>query len=213
MKGTNSIKKIGILGILLGCLSGCSFDLSSSANSQPIASSSAEPFSSVPPASSTPVQEGDPLIFELNDDQASYTLTHNHLTAPASITIPSTYLGLPVTSIGFGAFWSCKFLEGIILPDSIISIGEYAFYRCPILRVVAISASVATIDGPVFSSCPLLDTILVDVRNPNFEADGRSLIDKKTGCLIAYANASGESYTFPPMLPRLVPRLSTFAGH
>ena len=47
-----------------------------------------------------------------------------------AITIPSTLGGMPVTSIGDGAFYHCAGLTSVMIPEGVTSIGEYAFSHC-----------------------------------------------------------------------------------
>ena len=46
------------------------------------------------------------------------------------IIIPSTYNGLPVTYIGYRAFYDCDSLTSIVIPSSVTSIGAWAFSDC-----------------------------------------------------------------------------------
>ena len=53
-----------------------------------------------------------------------------------SITIPDS-----VTSIGYNAFYGCRGLTSIIIPDRVTSIGNYAFYDCNSLIIYCEAAS------------------------------------------------------------------------
>ena len=58
------------------------------------------------------------------------------------IVIPSTYNGLPVTSIGYKAFINRKSLASIGIPDSVTSIGDWAFYLCTSLTSINFEGTV-----------------------------------------------------------------------
>ena len=63
----------------------------------------------------------------------------------SSVTIPNS-----VTSIGDRAFEGCKSLTSVTLPNSVTSIGEYAFYGCTSLTSVTIPDSVTSIGYGAF---------------------------------------------------------------
>ncbi len=70
------------------------------------------------------------------------------------ITIPATYNGKPVTSIGANAFEN-KSVTSITIPKSITSIGANAFNGCKNLTEVTIPSSVKTLGEAAFASCGL----------------------------------------------------------
>ncbi|MBQ4143796.1 MAG: leucine-rich repeat protein, partial [Thermoguttaceae bacterium] len=71
-----------------------------------------------------------------------YTAHYDHIEitkytgSASSVTIPSSIDGLPVTSIGNEAFWCCKSLTSVTIPDSVTSIGNEAFWCCKSLTSV-----------------------------------------------------------------------------
>lgn len=71
-----------------------------------------------------------------------------------SITLPNS-----IKSIGFGAFMSCESLSKITLPDSVKSIESYAFFGCGSLTEITIPNSVKSLGHDVFSNCFSLKTI------------------------------------------------------
>ena len=71
------------------------------------------------------------LTFSLNDKKDSYELKSvKPLATDKEIIIPSTYLGLPVTSIGKGAFGGCEHILKVEIPDSVSVIKTEAFAGC-----------------------------------------------------------------------------------
>ena len=79
------------------------------------------------------------------------------------VSIPSTYKGKPVTSIGDYAFNGFTYLRSITIGDSVTSIGEYAFRGCESLQSITIGNFVTTIAEGAFSYC----TSLTNVTIPN----------------------------------------------
>ncbi len=78
------------------------------------------------------------LIYSLSPDGRYYTVTGYTGTA-AEVYIPSSYNGIPVTSIGEYAFYAQPSLTGIAIPDSVTSIGLNAFYLCDNIAAVYIT--------------------------------------------------------------------------
>lgn len=77
------------------------------------------------------------------------------------LTIPSTFAGYKVTSIGEYAFLWCEELTSVVIPDSVTSIGEDAFAYCKKLADITIPKSVKTIGGSAFIRCESLENIIL----------------------------------------------------
>ncbi len=73
--------------------------------------------------------------------------------------IPSSIAGIPVTSIGYEAFYSNSNLISAVLPDSVTNISEWAFAYCRRLKEITIPDSVISIGENTFKGCP--DTLVI----------------------------------------------------
>ena len=74
------------------------------------------------------------LVYSLDTDIKVATVTgYDSSNKPTDVVIPNTieYGGnYSVTTIGERAFYSCKSLASIDIPNSVTTIGECTFYRC-----------------------------------------------------------------------------------
>ena len=90
------------------------------------------------------------------------------------VVIPPMIAGLPVTSIGAGAFFDCTVLTSVTIPNSVTNIGDYAF-----------------------EGCSGLTAILVDALNGAYSGVGGVLFNRKQTLLVAYPGGKLGDYIVP----------------
>lgn len=84
----------------------------------------------------------------------------------SSITIPNS-----VTSIGNEAFMSCYGLTSVTIPNGVTSIGDMAFWNCYSLKSVTISNSVTSIGSSAFAYCYDLTSVTIGNGVTNIGSD------------------------------------------
>ncbi|MEG1499723.1 MAG: leucine-rich repeat protein, partial [Clostridia bacterium] len=112
------------------------------------------------------ISEGVKRIDGTTDGQAAFDCCANLV----SISIPST-----MTSIGFGAFWSCTKLREVVFASnsSLEIIYEAVFHRCTALETIALPASVKVIKTIAFEFCTALKEVeMLGAVPPTLEGSG-----------------------------------------
>ena len=66
-----------------------------------------------------------------------------------------------LTSIGYDAFYYCKNLESVTIPNNVTSIASYAFSDCSGLTILTIPNSVTSIESYAFEDCDGLKSIIL----------------------------------------------------
>ena len=85
---------------------------------------------------------------QLNETADTYILSEYTGTGAEHLVIPSEVHGIPVTTIGGGAFMGATDLKSIVIPSSVTKVGDKAFGGCSNLLVVEWNSS-----APVKSEC------------------------------------------------------------
>ena len=118
----------------------------------------------------------------MNEAGTAYVLT-SYTGDATSVTVPATYLGLPVTEVGEAAFEFMSEVTEVILPDSITHIGECAFYASG-LTSIAVSKSVVSIGMGAFNT-ENMESMTVASGNPIYHSSGNCIIETQSKTLIA----------------------------
>jgi hypothetical protein len=96
-------------------------------------------------------------------------------------------IGEEVTKIGKCAFWGCKSLTSITIPNSVTTIGSGAFSGCEKLTSITIPSSVTSIEDNPFNACSGLLSIQVE--------EGNTVYDSRNNCNAIIKTADNEIIT------------------
>ncbi|MBQ4071871.1 MAG: leucine-rich repeat protein [Clostridia bacterium] len=101
--------------------------------------------------------------------------------------------------IGNEAFYGCKKITEIVLPDNVKTIGTEAFYGCSELVAITLPAGLAGFDSGIVGACPKLSTITVGGgENAGFKLVGGVMFSIDGTELIYYpATLDATEYTVP----------------
>lgn len=90
-------------------------------------------------------------------DSASSNYYSGHISIPKNVVYNGEIYS--VTEIGYKAFYNCRNLKSINMPNSISKIGQYAFSSCTGITSISMPNSVITIDACAFQSCSNLQHV------------------------------------------------------
>lgn len=98
--------------------------------------------------------------FNYTTNAGSITIT-GYTGAGGDVVIPETVNGLPVSTIGYEAFYAEESLTSVIIPNGVKDIGESAFQYCSSLGSVTIPNSVTNIGLQAFCNCTSLRNVTI----------------------------------------------------
>ena len=111
------------------------------------------------------------LCYNITSSESPYTVevtindTEDNYANITTITIPevvtNSNITYNVTGIGNRAFWYCKSLISITIPNSVTRIGDYAFSECSSLSSITIPNSVKSLGNLAFYYCPSLTSVTI----------------------------------------------------
>ena len=107
----------------------------------------------------------DGIYYDFNTSTMEAEVTHGDTKYTASVIIPETLthndVTYSVTSISDKAFYECRSMASVTIPNSVKSIGECAFYSCSSLTSVTIPNSVKSIESYAFCDCLGLTSVAI----------------------------------------------------
>lgn len=80
---------------------------------------------------------------------------------PGELVLPEKIEGLPLTEVGPYCFAKNKYLERVVVPDSVKKIERMAFYNCTGLKELELGAGLAELGGDAFMNCHSLHQLKV----------------------------------------------------
>ena len=113
-----------------------------------------------------------------------------------------------VQAIDSQAFSFAKYIEDVIISDTVTTIAGGAFYGCPNLRSIYLGRNVSTIEHSGYTTliggCPKFTTFTVSKYNWDFSAVDGVLYNKSGSKLVIYpVGKSATHYTFPSTVTRV----------
>ena len=115
-----------------------------------------------------------------------------------SANIKKVYIENGFTTIGVGAFSSCRSLTSVTIPNSVTTIGGFAFADCTNLQKVNIGNSVKTIGISAFNNCTSITQISSEAVEPptcdSYVFDGIN----KSKCKLIVPKNSLDAYKQAP---------------
>ena len=75
------------------------------------------------------------------------------------VAVPAVYEGMPVVAVGEGAFYECKTLVSVTLPESVTLIGALAFQGCENLEHLHLAEGLECVGRGAFYRCEALKDV------------------------------------------------------
>ena len=101
----------------------------------------------------------EPLTVEVTNNSGNSNTYSGNVNIPKTVTHNGKEYS--VTAIGERAFYLCRDLSSVTIPESVTSIGNSAFYQCSSLTAVTIPESATSIESSTFYGCSRLTSVTI----------------------------------------------------
>ncbi|MBQ2081845.1 MAG: leucine-rich repeat domain-containing protein [Treponema sp.] len=98
----------------------------------------------------------------------------------------------PNITLGYHAFYGCKKLRSLKLPETVSAIDKDVFTDCTSLRYMNIPSSVKSVDGGAFTSCVELSELEISASNRFYTCKDGCLCTADGKCLVAWPAVRGD---------------------
>lgn len=99
-------------------------------------------------------------------------------------TILSAEVSDGITNIGDNAFYNCRDMAQVYIPNSVTKIGKSSFYGCQVLEAVTLSDNITSIGWNAFNQCSALTTITLPVHLTSIEGQAFFMCSGLTSVVI-----------------------------
>ena len=117
----------------------------------------------------------------------AYQITSVENVRSETLTIPSHYRGVPITSIAPGALERCALVKEIVLSDALTEMDYLSIQECENIESIHIGAGMTEFNRGYIMGCTKLQTITVSAENPVLYVEDNCLIGREDHVLYAAA--------------------------
>ena len=120
------------------------------------------------------------LVFTPIYDGEEYAVTASRITISGELVIPSTYNGVPVTTIDKDAFADRTGLTSVVIPSSVYTINQGAFDGCTGLTSITIPGVIYNLGYQPFKDCNSIEKLTISEGSYSVSAQViKAVIQKK----------------------------------
>ena len=165
---------------------------------EPTDGSTSEPNVESPPNGDDDEKYSKGLVYALNKDGRTYSVTGIGTCKDTKLVIPETHLGKPVTVIGTDAFANNNAITEVVLSNNIQKMEGGAFRKCQSLKTLYIGSGFVEYYYYAIYNCRSLENVYVSDANPVFKSVDGNILSKDGRALYYYAiGKKASTFTIP----------------